>query len=155
MKRLRTTLLLLVLTAMSCSTGQNAEDALAELSKQAIVHLLKSQQGPTNEFTRFRGIVDALLAKGHDKVEVLIRTAGQPSQDQSKGFSLVSRQFVPLSEDEHRSAAYQFVVMFDSDHGRLVVRATNLYFTFRVDGKSAVFEKAGTEEIMPPVKSPR
>jgi hypothetical protein len=149
MSRINAIWLLPVLTAASCLGRQDTESPHVGQSRQAIMYLLESHPKPSEEITRFRKIVDALVAKGNDIVEVLIRTGGQSSRDQSKGFSLASRQFVALSENERKSA-YQFVAVFDPDHTRLTVRVANLHFLFRVEENAVVFEKSETEQITPP-----
>jgi hypothetical protein len=153
MNRLRTFLLLVALVATSCSTKPQAIAPREAEAKQAITQLLNRKQDSNDAMLRFHSIVEARLAKGEETVEVLIRTAGQPSQDQSKGFSLTSQQFVPFSEVERRSA-YQFVVMFDPGHERCTVRVANLHFLFGIEDKSVVFEKSEAEEILPPATPP-
>jgi len=153
MNRIRTILLLVALAATSCSTRHQATAPREAEAKQVITQLLKHKQDSNDAMLRFHSIVEARLANGEETVEVLIRTAGQPSQDQSRGFSLTSQQFVPFSEAERRSA-YQFVVMFDPGHERCTVRVANLRFLFRIEDKSVVFEKSETEEILPPLTPP-
>ena len=151
MNTVKTILLCVAFALLSCSACRQAEASSHAMSRLALVYLLKSEQKPTDEINRFRKIVEELHAKGDTKAQVLIRTMGQPSQDQVELFDLASGD-LKSSPGQDVRGLYQFVVYLDDPLSIVTVFVANLRFSFRVENSSLVFEKSEAEEISPPLK---